>query len=132
MRDLSSLGRSLLAEVTKEGSLRTDELSKRRTIGSKVLQDAARDLERRLLVHGDEVHTESGAHAKILESWDRWSRKMKLEKSRISAEEAKHKFDEILRSLNSQFRADGQLRWNMPGHRRQSPGGRRQSTGRRR
>ena len=38
-------------------------------------RDLARELERRLLVHGDELHTESGRHVKVLESWKVWQSK---------------------------------------------------------
>ena len=39
----------------------------------KRVPDMARELERRLLVHATEVHTPSGAHAKVLQSWQRWA-----------------------------------------------------------
>ena len=55
--------------------------------------DPARDLERRLLVHGTSVHTPSGDHAKALETWQRWAAGAKVkpwpsEKSRRALEEA--------------------------------------------
>jgi hypothetical protein len=39
----------------------------------KRVADAARELERRLLVHSSEVHTPSGAHAKLLQTWSAWA-----------------------------------------------------------
>src|SRR5712692_6736430 len=39
---------------------------------------AVRELERRLLVKSREVHTESGAHAKIIEPWERWARRVSV------------------------------------------------------
>jgi hypothetical protein len=40
--------------------------------------DAARELERRLLAHGTSVHTESGDHAKALQTWERWARERRV------------------------------------------------------
>jgi len=42
---------------------------------AKAPRDLARELERRLLVHGSELHTESGRHVKVLESWAAWQSK---------------------------------------------------------
>ena len=39
---------------------------------------AARDLERRLLAVSREIHTDRGAHAKILQSWKRWAKRMQI------------------------------------------------------
>src|SRR6201999_1926913 len=41
--------------------------------------DLARELERRLLVQAVEIHTSSGAHAKVLQSWPRWSAEVQLQ-----------------------------------------------------
>jgi hypothetical protein len=59
---LSQGARTLLANVQKAGSL----------IASGTF---AKELETRLLVHGNQVHTESGHHETRLESWDHWSQR---------------------------------------------------------
>ncbi len=41
--------------------------------------DIVRDLERRLLLHAEEVHTQSGRHAKVLQSWAGWARHVELD-----------------------------------------------------
>ena len=64
---LSAPARALLGRTEKQETLRLDRLE-RWTAAAKP-GDAARELEGRLLVHADEVHTESGKHAKLLESW---------------------------------------------------------------
>src|SRR5262245_875440 len=64
---LSEAGRSLLGQAQRAGTLRLDQLP--RWDFAKKPGDAARDLERRLLVHAYDVHTESGRHAKVLEEW---------------------------------------------------------------
>jgi hypothetical protein len=61
----------LLAVVMHaDGPLRADDLS---TAGSRPGPDVIRDLERRLLVASEEIHTGSGRHAKVLRSWDAWA-----------------------------------------------------------
>jgi len=59
-RGLSRPARALLTRVERAGELEASG-------------DAARDLADRLLVLSREVHTERGAHAKVLEAWDRWA-----------------------------------------------------------
>ena len=66
-RALSEAGRSLLARARRAGTLRLDQL--RRWDFAPKLGDVARELERRLLVHAHDVHTDSGRHAKVLEDW---------------------------------------------------------------
>jgi hypothetical protein len=65
---LSSAAKRLLARADK-ADVRTDEIDWR---GDEKLGDVCRALERRLLVKSEELHTESGAHAKQLGSWQRW------------------------------------------------------------
>jgi hypothetical protein len=66
-RALSAAGRSLLTRTRRAGTLRLDQL--RRWEFPRKIGDVARELERRLLVHSYEVHTDSGRHAKVLEDW---------------------------------------------------------------
>jgi hypothetical protein len=40
---------------------------------SRGMSKAVSELETNLLVYSEQFHTESGAHARRLESWDRWS-----------------------------------------------------------
>jgi len=42
---------------------------------AKAPRDLGRELELRLLVRADELHTESGRHVKVLESWAAWQSK---------------------------------------------------------
>ena len=65
---LSPTAKRLLARVN-ERDVRTDELDWR---ADEKLGDVCRALEKRLLVKSQELHTESGAHAKQLGSWQRW------------------------------------------------------------
>jgi hypothetical protein len=66
LEGLSKPAQSLLKEIDRDGTLFTNSVK-----GSSVAKigDVARELELRLLVHSDQFHTESGAHAKRLETW---------------------------------------------------------------
>jgi hypothetical protein len=67
LEGLGDAARSLFANTRHTGTLRLDRLE---AWGhAKKPGDAARELERRLLVHSDDVHTDSGRHAKRLEDW---------------------------------------------------------------
>ena len=64
-----------------------------------------------MLVYSEEVHTESGAHAKRLESWQRWAKRVGLASSTMSPAQAKKMLEDILAALNEQFKAKGRLPW---------------------
>jgi hypothetical protein len=64
-RGLSQPARALMARVTKRGAVQASGI-------------AVREVERRLLAHGHEVHTERGAHAKEVETWERWAAREKV------------------------------------------------------
>jgi hypothetical protein len=74
LQGLSAACRQLLELVdAAPGPVRTDQIEL--TAAGKAPRDLARELERRLLVHGNELHTESGRHVKVLESWAAWQSK---------------------------------------------------------
>jgi len=75
---LSKSAQSLLSRVRRQGSLRLDQLQ--RWSAAKKPGDAARELEGRLLVYSREIHTDSGAHTKELESWSHLAERLGLEK----------------------------------------------------
>ena len=60
VRGLGASARSLLRDLERTGSVRASG-------------PAVKELERRLLVHTEEVHTESGRHAILLQPWRTWS-----------------------------------------------------------
>ena len=99
----------LLGLVRRNGLIRTDDPRSRLAAGPRV-SSAALDLERSLLVLGAQVHTESGRHAKSLESWPHWARRIKLA-SRMPAARAKAELAERVRRLNVEFNGDARLPW---------------------
>ena len=106
---LNPQSQRLLGLVRRNGLIRTDDPRSRLAAGPRVAA-AALELERRLLVIGAQVHTESGRHAKALESWPHWARRIKLA-SRMPAGRAKAELAEGVRRLNVEFNGDARLPW---------------------
>jgi hypothetical protein len=99
-----------LAElVRRHGLIRTDDPRSLLVAGPRV-SAAALDLERRLLIIGTQVHTESGRHAKALESWLHWARRIKLV-SRMPITTAKAELAERVQRLNAEFNGAARLPW---------------------
>jgi hypothetical protein len=94
---LSPAARTLLRKVRDEGSVQTGSA-------------AARELEGRLLVHGAEIHTESGAHAKVLESWEAWAKRARPGR-RTNVDVARHELEARVALLNAQSGATAKLPW---------------------
>jgi len=99
----------LLELVRHDGLIRTDDPKSQLAAGSRI-SAAALDLERRLLIIGTQVHTQSGRHAKALESWPHWARRIKLP-SRMPATKAKAELAERVRRLNAEFNGRTRLPW---------------------
>jgi hypothetical protein len=94
---------ALLALVQKEGTVRTDAV-KATTAG-----DLARELERRLLVHGGSVPTDGGSHAKVLRRWDVWTKEASAGDA-MPASAAKRALEDALSELGG-----GKLPWHWAG-----------------
>ena len=107
---LPAATKSLLRQVDAAGSLTTGETIWSQKTEMK-LGDAARDLEKRLLVIGTQFHSESGAHEKRLETWDHWMKRKKFKPARISIAAAKDHLEKMLTRLNQEFGAAATLPW---------------------
>ena len=105
---LSPEASTLLRAVDRKGEIRTDA----RGLLKRGIPGAARELEKRLLVQSEEIHTERGAHAKVLRSWRNWSRKVGFTRKPRGVEKSKKEFERLLQSLNDKYAADGQLPWS--------------------
>ena len=101
---------SLLERVGREGPLRSDRLGGA-SDGSRKLGPLIRELEQRLLLHSESVHTESGAHAKSLESWEQWSTRVGLRGKATSAKEGQRELETAARTLSDQTAETPQLPW---------------------
>ncbi len=109
---LPSAARQLLALVDKAGRIRTDSVRIKGNLKGKTIGDAARELEARLLVHSQEIHTDTGAHAKWLETWKSWSKGAAFAGKKVLLEDAKKQLEELLEDLNRQFHANASLAWS--------------------
>jgi hypothetical protein len=110
LKQLPAAAKSLLDEIETKGSVTTAEISWPRSAEMK-LGDAARTLEKRLLIVGTQFHSESGAHQRHLETWGHWLKRRKFNPAKISATTAKAKLEMKLKSLNDRFAGSGKLSW---------------------
>src|ERR1700722_4879963 len=97
-RGLSKDARALLRQVDKEGKLLSSG-------------DAVRELEARLLVHAQSVHTERGFHRKQVQTWTAWAESVQLGAVALTPAEGKAQLDSVVARLNAQFGARGTLPW---------------------
>lgn len=111
LHDLSALACFVLATLTQEHTLRIDQVQQSTGFSSKALAEAAREVERKLLAYGESFHTTSGAHAKRLESWERWMRRTGFAEPLLAPEQGKMALEDALLILNRQFDAQGRLPW---------------------
>ena len=86
----------LLRRVTREGELRLDGISWR---GKRKPGAVARELEARLLVLSEEVHTEQGHHTKSLLDWELFGRRHALSPL-TSVDAAEHLVEEAAQRLD--------------------------------
>ena len=98
VRNLSAAAKRLLKTLDAEGTLQT-------------AGDTARELERRLLVHADQIHTESGAHAKVLETWDVWAKRVGYRAKATDPLKARLFLERRLTQMNADFNGNGRLPW---------------------
>ena len=75
--------------------------------------DAVRELEARLLVHAQSVHTERGFHRKEVRSWKAWADSVQLGTVALTPAEGKAQLESVVARLNSQFGARGILPWQL-------------------
>jgi hypothetical protein len=107
-----SLGaQMLLGQIDQSGSLQSNELEWPTKFKAIKPGDAVRELEKRLLIHSEEFHTESGAHAKLIESWAHWNNRVGFKSKQVSVEKAKRKLNVTVAALNERFGASAKLPW---------------------
>jgi ferric-dicitrate binding protein FerR (iron transport regulator) len=96
MQGLDQKSRALLVEVEKKGEVQAS--------GKSALR-----LEQALLVHGDQVHTDAGSHAKILMSWRRWAKRAGVKSGELT--KAKASLEKLVEYLNRRHGGRGRLPW---------------------
>jgi hypothetical protein len=109
---LSPLAARLLALIDRDGTARTDDLDELGPHPRKALGDAARELERALLVVGTSLHTETGAHAKQLETWARWAERVGFALAeRLAPEDGQRALEAAVAALGEGATTRGRLPW---------------------
>ncbi len=98
MRGLSKDAAALLRQADRENKLMSSG-------------DAVRELEARLLVQAQSVHTERGFHRKQVQSWRAWAESVELGAVKLTAAEGKAQLEAAAARLNARFGAPGTLPW---------------------
>ena len=101
---------SLLKRVDSANSITSADIEWPQETKMK-LGDAARVLEKRLLVVGTQFHSESGAHEKLLETWEHWMKRRKFKPKKISVSAAMKRLEVSLHTLNDKFGGSAALPW---------------------
>jgi hypothetical protein len=110
LEKLSPSAKLLLKTLDDEGNLQTNKLGSK-TFGPKP-GETAKELELRLLIHAEQVHSESGAHTKVLKTWDTWARDKGFRVRSESAAAARLFLEQRVAQINSNHPlANGQLPW---------------------
>lgn len=117
LRALPAVARTLLRTVTRQGSLELAAAARGESRSTLPQRQAARALERRLLLHSREVHTESGSHARILESWQHWMKRMDIRRPDMTMEAGMSALEQAAASLSGTQPFDIRLPWS-PARRR--------------
>ena len=108
LQNLSSNASALLKMLDEVGSIQTNKLGKK--FGPKP-GETARELELRLLLYTQQIHTESGAHAKVLETWDVWAKRVGFKARSKSAPTAKRFLEKHVAEINNKHGATVSLPW---------------------
>lgn len=112
MQDLSRTAESLLDLTNRSGKLTSDRLKNALSTDSKNILAAIRELEKNLLIYSEQFHSETGAHAKNLESWEHWAKRVGFSRPKtITTEQATKKLEQVINNLNLKYKAKGQLPW---------------------
>ncbi|MFI5271819.1 MAG: hypothetical protein ACHQ4H_02145 [Ktedonobacterales bacterium] len=107
---LAPLARLVFDAVTRDGILATHDAAELDRYGRKALGQAAREIEAALLARGESVHTATGAHAKRLEAWPRWSARVHCA-SPLPVLQARQTLEARVAALNSAHHARARLPW---------------------
>ena len=107
---LSNSAQWLLKTIDARGSISTDELPSAPP-GKAKIGNAARELEKKLLISATQIHTERGAHAKVLETWPHWAARVGLKNPKVSTAVAKRTLEDRMLKLNQEFAVSAKLPW---------------------
>jgi len=107
-KKLSPKGRRFLKVVDGVGLTYTYDV---RTSFTPIPADVARELETRLLVHTEQVHTETGKHARVIETWPSWAVRADFRARAIDPVIARQSVEQRLADMNKKYNGRGKLPW---------------------
>ena len=113
-QDLQPLARRILGHVTKKQSVRSDDESIFGELSGAERRAGIRELERRLLVHSTDAHTEAGTHAKTLQTWERCREQKRFRGHALAVDEARAQLDQLVDA----WRVGSGVRASLPWHER--------------
>jgi hypothetical protein len=90
---------ALYRHVERHGPIRADALPPTLTSAPRELTKNIRALESALLVHSDSIHTESGAHVKLLQTWPQWCGEQQVRVPAVAIADARAELDRALLAL---------------------------------
>jgi hypothetical protein len=108
LKNLSRSAKLLLKTLDAEGTLQTNKLGK--AFGPKP-GETARELELRVLIHAEQLHTESGTHARVLETWEAWAKRAGFRGRAKSPSAARHFLEHRLAKMNKDSSVTVRLPW---------------------
>jgi len=112
LEGLTSSAKAMLRKVEERGQLRMDEITGARAAKEK--RADARSLEARLLVFGNDVHTDSGDHVKRIETWEHWAWRTGFNIHVLpTPDRARDEIARMVADLNVEFGADATLPWQL-------------------
>ena len=109
-RRITDYGVRLRSLVEQQGAVRTDELTPARRAPRVKRKNPAQELEQRLLVHTRQVHTDSGAHARLLSTWDHWAAEEGVSQTTAPAV-ARTRFEAVLSEWRAELGGKATLPW---------------------
>lgn len=98
----------LLEAVEAAGSIQTYKLGSQ--FGPRP-GDQARELESRMLIHGEQMHTESGRHSKTIETWGAWAKRAGFRPRASDPAAARRFLEQRLEALNKKHNGAHRLPW---------------------
>lgn len=103
LKKLSKPAKLLLEKLDQSGTQSTADLPKS--------GDIVRELELKLLLHSAQIHTEKGAHAKILETWQEWARRVGFKPKKAQPSNSRTFLETRLAEINQKYNGNGRLPW---------------------
>ena len=108
VKKLSPKARRYLKIIDAAGSLQT---AKGRNWPGPIPADVANELESRVLIHTEQIHTESGKHARLIETWDAWAIRASFRAHANDPVAARHVLEQRLALINEKHDGRGKLPW---------------------